>query len=102
MLAVMGIERNRVGGAFGEALRKARLEANLTQESLAEMADFKDGYISMLESGLRQPTITAVIAFEQALDLEPGEMVRRTVSAMRGRRINPVDGQVPKKKARRK
>jgi transcriptional regulator with XRE-family HTH domain len=87
MLEGMANERNRVGKAFGEALRAARTEAALTQETLAETADFKASYISMLETAVRQPTITAIIAFEQALGLEAGELVRRTVTAMRGKRI---------------
>ncbi len=84
------------------ALKQARLDAKLTQEALAEIADFKPSYISMLESAARQPTITALIAFEQAMNLGAGELVRRTVAVMKGRRINPGDGHVPKKKARRK
>ena len=87
MLAGMATKRNRVGRAFGEALRAARTEAQLTQEALAEAADFKTSYISMLETAVRQPTVTAIIAFEQAMNLEAGELVRRTVAAMRGKQI---------------
>lgn len=83
----MANQRNRVGNAFGVALRGARLEAGLTQEQLAEMADFKPSYISMLETADRQPTITAIVAFEQALQLEPGELTRRTVAGMKGKRL---------------
>jgi transcriptional regulator with XRE-family HTH domain len=100
MLAPMAIQRNRIGRAFGEALKRARLEAAHTQESLAEAADYKMGYISMLESAQRQPTITAVIAFEQAMNLDPGELVRMTVSAMKGRRINPGPTKIGGKRGR--
>jgi hypothetical protein len=41
----------------------------------------------MLETGVRQPTVTAIIAFEQTLGSEAGELVKRTVAAMRGKRI---------------
>src|SRR5688572_16094755 len=83
----MAIQRNRVGKAFADALKAARLEAKLTQEALAERADFKASYISMLETADRQPTVTAIIAFEQAMDLEPGELVRRTTAALKGKRL---------------
>lgn len=83
----MATVRNRIGDAFANALRTLRNQQRITQESLAEVADFKASYISMLESGQRQPTITAIIALEQALGVPPGELVRRTVAAMKVRRI---------------
>jgi len=83
----MATERNRVGDAFATALRRLRMSQRITQEALAEVADFKASYISMLESAQRQPTITAIIALEQALGVGPGELVRRTVAAMKMRRI---------------
>ena len=87
MLHAMAMERNRVGGAFANALRALRNSQQITQESLAEVADFRASYISMLESGARQPTITTIIALEQALGVAPGELVRRTVAGMKVRRI---------------
>jgi len=87
MLSAMAKERNRVGKAFGEALRAIRAELSITQEALAEAADFKASYVSMLETADRQPTITTIVAFEQALGLDAGELVRRTATAMRGKRI---------------
>lgn len=99
MLAPMAMVRNRVGKAFAEALRAARVEAELTQEALAEAADFKTSYVSMLETAVRQPTITAIVAFEQALGLEAGELVKQTVIAMRGKRIAaPIAKGKPKKR----
>lgn len=95
----MATERNRIGDAFAQALWTARTDAGLTQEALAEAADFKTSYISMLETAIRQPTITAIIAFEQALGFEAGELVKRTVMAMRGKRI--ADAVVRRKAARK-
>lgn len=42
---------------FGVALQKARQEAGLSQEALAELAGLDRSYISLLEQGKRQPSI---------------------------------------------
>lgn len=41
---------------FGDLLKQARLKAGMTQESLAFQAELDRTYISLLETGKRQPT----------------------------------------------
>lgn len=74
----MAVKRSRVGKAFGIALRGAREACRLTQEELAGRADYGPNYISLLETAKRQPTVSSILAIEDALSLSPGELVKRT------------------------
>lgn len=78
MLGGMAAKRRRVGKAFGNALREARRDKGITQEEIAARASYSTVSISLFENGHRQPTISAVISLEDALGLEPGDLVRRT------------------------
>lgn len=62
---------------FGKVLRKLREGKKLSQEKLAEYCDLDRTYISMLERGLRQPTITTLFKIADALDISPSELVRK-------------------------
>jgi transcriptional regulator with XRE-family HTH domain len=74
----MAVRRSRVGDAFGKALREARLAASLTQEQLAATAGYGANFISLLETGDRQPTISSIISLERALGLGQGDLVKAT------------------------
>ena len=62
---------------FGKVLRKLREGENLSQEKLAEYCDLDRTYISMLERGLRQPTITTIFKIADALNISPSELVKK-------------------------
>lgn len=81
----MAVKRSRVGKAFGIALREAREGAKITQEELAGRASYGPNYISLLETANRQPTISAILAIEEALLLPPGELVQRTHAILVGK-----------------
>ena len=53
--------------AFAHALREARQSAGLTQEDLAERAEVSVRFISMLETGRRQPSLSALAALADGL-----------------------------------
>lgn len=78
----MAVLRKRVGVAFGVVLREARLHCGMTQEELAERANCVPHYVSGIENGHRQPSVGFVVAFEEALELAPGELIRRTREAL--------------------
>lgn len=61
---------------FGQVLRELREEKKLSQEKLAEYCDLDRTYISLLERGLRQPTITTVFSLSKALDIQPSTLVQ--------------------------
>jgi transcriptional regulator with XRE-family HTH domain len=62
---------------FGKVLRELREGENLSQEKLAEYCDLDRTYISMLERGLRQPTITTIFKIADALNISPSELVKK-------------------------
>jgi transcriptional regulator with XRE-family HTH domain len=63
------------GIAFGRVLRRYRRAAGFTQEQLAFEADVQRNYISLMELGRNQPTITTIFKLARALDCSPGAMV---------------------------
>ena len=62
---------------FGQVLRELRVNKKISQEKLAEFCDLDRTYISLLERGLRQPTLTTLFKIAQALEVQPSEIVRR-------------------------
>ena len=73
--------RQQVAAAFGGILRTARDAAELSQEQLAEKADIDRTYPSLLERGLRHPTLYMLLRLASAVDMEPGLMVAATARA---------------------
>lgn len=61
--------------AFGCTLRSLRLDRNLTQEQLGIAADLQRKYISWLERGEKQPTLTTIFKLANALQIAPAELV---------------------------
>ena len=61
--------------AFGRVLRRYRLSAGLSQEKLALEAGLQRNYISLLELGQNQPTITTLFKLAVVLSIEPEQIV---------------------------
>ena len=57
--------------AFGQVLRRLRKERQLSQESLALEAGIQRNYVSLIERGINQPTITILFKLAAALDIQP-------------------------------
>lgn len=60
---------------FGKVLRKLRLAAGLTQEELGFKASLQRKYISLLERGEQQPTLTSIYKLSLALNIKPGRIL---------------------------
>lgn len=72
--------------AFGQALREVREGYGISQEQLGLEAGFDRTYISLVERGIRSPTVRTVVRLAEALKVAPSEMVRRMeVLLVRGR-----------------
>jgi transcriptional regulator with XRE-family HTH domain len=52
----------------------------MSQEALADAADVDRTYVSLLERGLRQPTLETLFNLSRALSVSPATIVSRTVS----------------------
>lgn len=61
--------------AFGRVLRKLRLEAKLTQEELGFEAELRRTYVSILELGQQQPSLTTVLKLSEALGRPAHEVI---------------------------
>lgn len=61
--------------AFGVVLKKLRKEAKLTQEKLGFDADLRRTYISILELGEQQPSLTTILKLASALNIPANELI---------------------------
>jgi transcriptional regulator with XRE-family HTH domain len=62
---------------FGKAIREFRIKSDQTQEGLADAAEVDRTYISMIERGLRSPTVAIVYVLCKALGITTAELFRR-------------------------
>lgn len=60
---------------FGKILKKIRGEKGFSQEKLALEADLDRTFISLLERGLRQPSLNTLLQISKALDTKASEIV---------------------------
>ncbi len=71
-----------VGQIFGKVLRRYRSELGVSQEELAFRAGVDRTFVSRIERGLRQPTITTLIGLGIALGVSAAELVRKVEEQM--------------------
>lgn len=71
-------DKSNPGKAFGEILRELRKKAKLTQEQLAFEAGIERNYVSLIELGKNQPTITTLFKLALALHIEPHRLIQLT------------------------
>ncbi len=62
---------------FGKVLREMREAKKISQEKLAEYSDLDRTYISLLERGMKQPTITTIFKLAKALKTDPSLIIRK-------------------------
>jgi transcriptional regulator with XRE-family HTH domain len=62
--------------AFGVILKKIRHKENISQSQLALDSELDRTFISLLERGKRQPSLSSVFKISKALNVEPDEMIR--------------------------
>lgn len=78
----MESDKESISKAFGQVLRNHRLAAELSQEALALETDLDRTFLSMLERGKRQPSLTTLCGLAFALKIHPEKMVRETVDLL--------------------
>jgi transcriptional regulator with XRE-family HTH domain len=59
----------------GRNVRRLREEAGLSQEKLALEADLDRTYVSGVERGVRNPTVTVVARIAKALKIAPDKLL---------------------------
>ena len=63
--------------AFGRVLRNYRNKIKYSQERLSSESGLDRTYISLLERGLRQPSLTSMLNIAKALKISPVEMMTK-------------------------
>ncbi|EMW0390827.1 helix-turn-helix transcriptional regulator [Bacillus cereus] len=66
----------KIETAFGITLQKYRTISKLSQEQLALNSGLDRTYISLLERGLRNPTINTIFALAEILKIKPSILVQ--------------------------
>ena len=61
---------------FGKIIYKKRMALKISQEKLAEKSNLHRTYISLLERGLRQPTLDATFKIAKALQIKPHLLIK--------------------------
>ncbi len=61
--------------AFGLVLKDLRKIKGISQEKLALAGDLDRTFISLMERGQRQPSLTTILRISDALDIKPSELM---------------------------
>lgn len=61
--------------AFARILKEHRQKKGVSQETLALESGLDRTFISLLERGLRQPSLTTIFVLANSLNLTPGKFV---------------------------
>jgi len=69
-------EVTKLNTAFAEVLREFRKKSGLSQERLALDANLDRTFISMLERGIRQPSMKTLFAIAAILKVPPHKIVQ--------------------------
>jgi transcriptional regulator with XRE-family HTH domain len=68
---------------MGKVLREQRGARGLSQEALALNADVDRTFVSQIERGIRQPTLTTLWKLAHALNVQPSTLVARMERILR-------------------
>ncbi|MDO8299222.1 MAG: helix-turn-helix transcriptional regulator [Lacisediminimonas sp.] len=76
---------------FGRVVRRLRKDAGLSQVELGRQAGLQGNYISSLELGEKQPTITSIFKIANALKMKPGNLITLVDEAIAGQELVSPD-----------
>lgn len=65
----------KIPRAFGVALKTLREREGFSQEDLARLTSMDRTFISLMERGLRQPTLTTLSKISEALEIPLSEII---------------------------
>jgi len=69
------ISSTKLDHTFGRSLRKRRLAKLLSQEALALESNLSRAYISDLEMGKKDPSLTTIFKLATAMRLKPSTLI---------------------------
>jgi transcriptional regulator with XRE-family HTH domain len=59
---------------FGLTLKELRVEAKMSQQVLADYAELERAFISTMERGIKQPTLTTLFKLATTLQISPSSI----------------------------
>lgn len=68
--------------AFGLVISHMRKDLGLSQEALADEASLDRTFISQLETGTKQPSLTTIFRLAAALQVEASDLLRRVEASL--------------------
>ena len=68
-------DQQTIQQVFGIVLRSLRERKGWSQEELAFECELDRTFISMLERGVRQPTLTSIFVIAEALGVKPSRLL---------------------------
>jgi len=71
-----------VAEAFGQVLKKTRKESGLSQEKLALQSGLDRTFISLIERGKRQPSLSSILDISKNLDISADQLIKLTVESL--------------------
>lgn len=77
------IRTHHISVIFGQVLREQRMAKELSQEDLALNANVDRTFVSQMERGIRQPSITTLIKLARALGVSPSSLVAKMERLLR-------------------
>jgi transcriptional regulator with XRE-family HTH domain len=78
------VSNSTISKSFGITVRALRIAANVSQEKLAQSAELHPTYISMLERGIRNPTLDVAARIAKALKLTLPKLIEKADNHARG------------------
>lgn len=63
--------------SFGQVIREFRKAKHLSQEKLAELSALDRSFISLLESGKKQPSLITIFQLAKAMSILPSEIIAK-------------------------
>jgi transcriptional regulator with XRE-family HTH domain len=79
MAKALNVDEEKVPGleqAFGAVLRRHRYALKLTQEELAFEVDLDRTFLSLMERGLRRPSLTTIFVLADRFGIAPSDLVQ--------------------------
>ncbi|BBI34951.1 helix-turn-helix domain-containing protein [Cohnella abietis] len=69
-------EKNPYLVAFGNRIKKARKELKITQDDLSLYTRIDRSYISEIENGIKNPSLTTILTLAKALHVPPSKLMQ--------------------------
>lgn len=81
-MVIQDQDKDNLNRAFGIALRRRREQCALSQENLGFEGGYHRTYISLLERGMKAPSLTALFNLAKALQVKPSELIHEGESQL--------------------